>query len=156
MSFDPQAAAQAWAIANGRTDVLKRIKMEGLKKKMFAGTAVQVTEDRIEATEKVCVPFLCFPFSAFLTGSGLPKDVQTLPKTSDALRTHVRPDGAVFLGLFETPGHPETGVIVFGDAETPSNIRMAVSCQYRDDVMAEAAAFASGMQMAKTESLTVS
>ena len=144
---NPKAAVEAFLIATGRGAELKRMQQEGLKRKMF-GTAPIVVNDIPFDTgskpqeqaepEQVTVPLLCFPLQAWLDGAEmLPRDILTLEKSGHALKSHIRPDGAVFLGLYEVPNGKGTGVVVFGDAATEQKVAIAVSQQYRDDVLAE-------------------
>ena len=154
MSYNPKGALEAFLISRNRQQELQKLSREGLKKKIFRGNAPIVIDDRPkdvipEKTEEPKVPLLCFPLQAWLDGAqDLPKDIQGLDKTGKTLREHIRPDGAVFLGLFEVPSGKGTGVVVFGDKGTPQSTAVAVSQQYREDVLAEIEAVKAGREAA--------
>ena len=130
---------------------------EGLKRKMFAGSAKPiVVEEHVphgtsvppsEPAETVEAPLLCFPLAAFLNHDpDLPPDFQSVERTGLALKSHQRPDGAVFLGLFEVPGERHTGIVVFGPPSTPSGVAIHVSQQYRQEQHALESGFVAGEQ----------
>jgi len=154
--YSPKAALEAFLMSRGRTQELAKLQREGIKRKMFSGGKPIVIDDRPKdvipektTEEAPKVPLLCFPLQAWLDGAqDLPKDIHGLPKTGSALKTHVRPDGAVFLGLFEIPGSKNTGVVVFGDKGTPQGTAVAVSQQYREEVLAELDAIRAGREAA--------
>lgn len=52
---------------------------------------------------------------SLLDGVGsVPDDFTALPKTSAAIKGHIRPDGAVYLGAFELQGDRSSVVLVYG------------------------------------------
>jgi hypothetical protein len=143
---NPKAAVEAWLIATQQSHLLKKMQTEGIKRKVFAGSEVP----RIDATdvenaprgtsvpeaesEPVQAPLLCFPLAAFTTyDDSLPPDFRMVERSGSGLKNHIRPDGAVFLGLFEIPKEPHTGIVVFGPQGTSSQIANAVSQQYRQE-----------------------
>ncbi len=52
--------------------------------------------------------------ASFTEGGPVPSDFIALPKTSAALKAHVRPDGAVYKGAFELQGHFGSVVLAYG------------------------------------------
>lgn len=88
---------------------------------------------------------LCFPLAAFLDkAQSLPDDIKALPTSSKALKGHRRPDGGIFIGLFELPDQPASGIVVFGDPLMSRDNAIAVSIHFRqrlqrivDDQMAK-------------------
>lgn len=50
---------------------------------------------------------------SFIENGPVPDDFTGLPKTSDALKKHVRPDGAVYKGAFEAQGDRSSVVLVY-------------------------------------------
>jgi hypothetical protein len=55
---------------------------------------------------------------SFTEGGPVPDDFEGLPKTAEALKSHVRSDGAVYLGAFEVQGDKDSVVLMYG----PSNL----------------------------------
>lgn len=51
---------------------------------------------------------------SFTDGGPVPDDFTGLPKTSAALKAHVRPDGAIYKGAYQSQGVPESVVLVYG------------------------------------------
>ena len=162
---NPKAAVEAWLIATGQSHRLKQMQVEGLKQKhkgkMFGsaplhveesasvprGTSVSESETSEQAQEPVQAPLLCFPLSAFIHNDpGLPPDFQSVERTGQGLKQHLRPDGAVFLGLFEIPKEPHTGIVVFGPPNTSVGIANQCSQQYRDEQHALESGFAAGQE----------
>ncbi len=75
---------------------------------------------------------LCFPLMAWLDGAkALPEDILAVPLSSKVLKEHVRPDGGMFLGLFELPDQPASGIVVFGDPLMSRENAIAVSIHFR-------------------------
>ncbi len=65
----------------------------------------------------VIQPF-CLHLKSFADGTALlPPDFDTVERSSKGIRAHIRPDGAMFLGVFEfTPDPGNVGAIaVYGD-----------------------------------------
>lgn len=141
---NPKAAVEAWLIATQQSHLLKRMQTEGIKRKVFAGSEVpkldtsDVPAEPVDLpppeSEPVQAPLLCFPLAAFTQyDDSLPPDFRTVERSGTGLKSHVRPDGAVFLGLFEIPKEPHTGIVVFGPQGTKPEIANAVSQQYRQE-----------------------
>ncbi len=66
-------------------------------------------------------PF-CLHLKSWAAGTSvLPDDFDTVERSSRGLRTHIRPDGAMYLGAFEFAGDEDgLGVIVvYGDPKMP-------------------------------------
>lgn len=150
-------------IATGQAHRLSQMQKEGLKRKMFSGASkpIVVEEDVPRATsvpqaepqEKVTPPLLCFPLAAFLNHDpDLPPDFRSVERTGRALKSHERPDGAVFLGLYEIPGE-HTGIVVFGPPDTPSGVAIQVSQQYRQEQHALESGIAAGAQQSPLPTL---
>ncbi len=60
-------------------------------------------------------PVPCALYLRSFTENGpIPDDFAGLPKTSVALRSHVRPDGAVYKGAFQIQGDKDSVVLVYG------------------------------------------
>lgn len=75
---------------------------------------------------------LCFPLMAFVERSrNLPEDFHGLAPSSQSLKAHVRPDGGVFLGLFELPNQEGSGIVVFGDPLMARDEAIGVSIAFR-------------------------
>ena len=160
---NPKAAVEAWLIATGNSQRLQQMQREGIKEKtrrtMFGSAAVSEVDTTLHVeqsetpvpTEKIAPPLLCFPLAAFAGYSpDLPSDFSLVERTAKGLQSHIRPDGAVFLGLHEVQGEPETGVVVFGPSDTPSGVAVSVSQQYRQEVHA----LESGRRAALTPAVT--
>lgn len=78
-----------------------------------AGPSVGVTDPVYAATagaSPVCV------LLKSITDGGLVPDDMTNLTSGQAIRDHVRSDGAVFVGAFELQGDRESIVLVYGDA----------------------------------------
>ena len=75
---------------------------------------------------------LCFPLMAFvMSAPALPDDFHNVTRSSDGLKSYVRPDGGVFLGLFELPNDPQSTIVVFGDPLMELAEAKRVSIQFR-------------------------
>ena len=53
---------------------------------------------------------------SFLENGPMPDDFKALPKTSEALKAHVRPDGGVYRGAYELQGTPGSVILMYGPA----------------------------------------
>ncbi len=51
---------------------------------------------------------------SFVEDGPVPDDFKGLPKTSAAIKAHVRPDGAVYKGSFQLQGAKDSVVLVYG------------------------------------------
>ncbi len=51
---------------------------------------------------------------SFTDGGPVPDDFKALPKTSTALKAHVRPDGGVYKGAFDLEGGKDSVVLMYG------------------------------------------
>jgi len=81
---------------------------------------------------------VCFLLVQWCAGLAvIPDDFHNVPKTAGGLREHVRPDGGVYLGLFETPADPAGAVVVYGDPLMDIKDAMRRSLQYRAKVLAQ-------------------
>jgi hypothetical protein len=80
----------------------------------------------------------CFLLSAFAGDTAvMPDDFDTVPKSAKGIKEHVRPDGAVFLGLFETPNGRDQGVVVFGDPLMDLQDAISASLAFRGKVLSQ-------------------
>ena len=135
---NPRAAVEAWLIATGQGQRVQQLHREGLKRKMFGGRTPIVINDTVATVpretpeENPKPPLLCFPLRALLQKDpSLPADLHAVDART--LKTHIRPDQTQFLGLFEVPNEPWSGIVVFGPADTPQGVAIQVSQQYRQE-----------------------
>jgi hypothetical protein len=80
---------------------------------------------------------LCFLLREWAEGQcALPDDFDDLPKSGKALKEHVRPDGGVYLGAFDSQGDPLGVIIMFGDPALPLRQAIDLSLEFRAHVHA--------------------
>lgn len=68
---------------------------------------------------------------SFTENGPVPDDFKGLPKTSAALKAHVRPDGAVYIGAFQSQGAKDSVVLVYGPAKLTEKRAEEISCLER-------------------------
>lgn len=75
---------------------------------------------------------LCLLLRGFAEqGTVLPDDFDTVERSASGLKGHVRPDGGVYLGAFETKHDPAGVVVVFGDPELDSRDALRAAAVFR-------------------------
>ncbi len=61
------------------------------------------------------LPVPCAVLLKSFTDNGpVPPDFVALPRTSAALKAHVRPDGAIYKGAYQVQGDPDSVVLMYG------------------------------------------
>lgn len=85
---------------------------------------------------------LCVLLLGFVHGTAvLPDDFDTVERSAKGLKAHVRPDGGVYLGAFQTPHDPAGVVVVYGDPLMEMQDAIRASLVFRKGVQAQMETF---------------